>query len=428
VNDDPSVTLLQDSVTTTAGTVFALDGFATFSAGGGTDEATQTAQSYSVTATNGALFAVAPMIDTNGRLTFTASGTTGTTTVTVTVTDSEGATSAEVQFSVTVETAPVAPSPEVSVNVAVDPTARFIAAGADAGSAGTVALFDARTGTPLISFQPFGNYGGGVAVALGDLTGDGIAELIVATRGSIGLLAVYDLATGATLVPPVRPFANLNTGLQITTADVDGDGTHDLVFSPERGAPTVAAFSFTKGQFVAVVDPLPGANLNFQLAAGNVTGDGRAEVILSANGFVAVLDPSGAVLSTFAVAPGFAGEMAIAVGDTNGDGTREIVVALQAPGADTAVAAFTGQGALVWNLFADTGAAMRRDGTNRPAIQTAPRLAVADVTGDQIADILLGSQPGFGTSRVTVFDGATRQQVRSDLAFTDTLGLFTDAG
>lgn len=428
VNDDPSVTLSQATITTTAGTAFARDGFATFAAGGGADEVAQTAQSYKVAATNGALFAVAPTIDANGRLTFTASGTTGTTTVTVTVTDSAGATSAEVQFGVTVESLPVPPSPMVPVNIAFDPTARFIAAGADAGSGGTVALFDARTGTQLVSFQPFGNYTGGVAVALGDVTGDGTAELIVATRGSVGSLAVYDLATGATLVPPVRPFAGLNTGLQITTADVDGDGVHDLVFSPERGAPLVAGFSFVKGQFVSFANPLPGANLNFQLAAGNVTGDGRAELILSANGFVAVLDPSGAALSTFAVAPGFAGEMALAVGDTDGDGQREIVLALQAPGADTAVGAFTAEGALVWSLFADTGAGMRRDGTNRPAIQIAPRLAVADVTGDRIADILLGSQPGLGTSRVTVFDGATHRQVRADVAFGDTLGLFTDAG
>ncbi len=428
VNDAPSVTLARQTITVTAGTAFALDGFATFGPGGGADEANQTAQSYSVTATNGALFAVAPAIDANGRLTFTASGTTGTTTVTLTVTDSAGATGAEVQFSVTVETVPVPPSPQLPVNVSVDPEARFIAAGADAGSTGTVRLFDARTGTPLVSFAPFGTYTGGVAVALGDLTGDGTAELIVATRGSVGLLAVYDLATGATLVPPVRPFAGLNTGLQITTADVDCDGVHDLVFGPERGAPAVAAFSFVTGQFVAFMNPLPGANLNFQLAAGNVTGDARAELVLSANGFVAVLDPTGAVLSTFAVAPGFGGEMALAVGDTDGDGTREIVVALQAPGADTAVGGFTAQGAPVWSLFADTGAGMRRDGTSRPAVQTPPRLAVADVTGDGIADILLGSQPGMGTSRVTVVDGATRQQVRADLAFADTLGLFTDAG
>jgi hypothetical protein len=430
VNDAPIVTLSQNSVTATVNTAFALDMFAMFAPGGGTDEATQTAQSYSVTATNGALFTVAPAISPAGRLTFTASGTPGTTTVRVTVTDSAGATSTQVQFSVTVQAAPVTPAPQPPVNVTVDPTARFIAAGADAGGTGTVALFDARTGVPLISFQPFGNYGGGVAVALGDLTGDGVAELVVATRGSIGLLSVYDLATGATLVSGVRPFAGLNTGLQITIADMDGDGVQDLVFSPERGAPSVAGFSFVKGQFVSFANPLPGANLNFQMTAGNVTGDARAEVILSANGTVAVLDAFGAVLSVIPVAPGFTGDMSIAVGDTNGDGKREIVVALQGPGADTVLAGFSAEGALVWSLFADTGAGLRRDGTNRPAVTDAPSLAVADVTGDGIADILLGSQTGMGTSRVTVVNGATQQTVRNDVAFgpLSQTGVFTDAG
>jgi hypothetical protein len=192
----------------------------------------------------------------------------------------------------------------------------------------------------------------------------------------------------------------------------------------------VAGFSFVKGQFVSFANPLPGANLNFQMTAGNVTGDARAEVILSANGTVAVLDAFGAVLSVIPVAPGFTGDMSIAVGDTNGDGKREIVVALQGPGADTVLAGFSAEGALVWSLFADTGAGLRRDGTNRPAVTDAPSLAVADVTGDGIADILLGSQTGMGTSRVTVVNGATQQTVRNDVAFgpLSQTGVFTDAG
>jgi PKD repeat protein len=64
------------------------------------------------------------------------------------------------------------------------------------GTKGAVKVFDGDAQTPTFSFHPYGaNFRGGVRVAVGDVTGDAIPDVITAARRSLPV-KVFDGATG----------------------------------------------------------------------------------------------------------------------------------------------------------------------------------------------------------------------------------------
>lgn len=90
VNDEPSVVLIGDLEVSEDAAPQSIPGFATPSAGGGSDEAGQTF-SFSVSNNNNSLFNLQPVLDVSGTLSYTpAPSAHGSTLVTVTVTDSGG--------------------------------------------------------------------------------------------------------------------------------------------------------------------------------------------------------------------------------------------------------------------------------------------------------------------------------------------------
>ncbi len=120
-----------------------------------------------------------------------------------------------------------------------------VAVAADATGGGRVVVYSGRTGLVLADY--FGiddiNFRGGARVTLGDITGDGLADLVVAAGSGGGpRVAVFD---GATLRPGRTParlvgdfFAfesTLREGVFVSVGDVNGDGLGDLVFG---GGPT----------------------------------------------------------------------------------------------------------------------------------------------------------------------------------------------
>src|SRR5262249_59321796 len=72
----------------------------------------------------------------------------------------------------------------------------YYAIGADVGSLGLVRVFDATTGTILGDFLPYGpGYLGGVSVAVGDINGDGIDDLVTGTGSGASHVKVFSGAT-----------------------------------------------------------------------------------------------------------------------------------------------------------------------------------------------------------------------------------------
>src|SRR5262249_53548508 len=93
---------------------------------------------------------------------------------------------------------------------------------------------------------------------------------------------------------------------------------------------------------------------------------------------------SGTLLNAFfAYDPGFTGGVRVAVGDSNGDGIPDLLTA-PGPGGGPNLRAFDGKtGAILRNFFAFD-----------PNFTGGLYIAAGDVTGDGVADILVGADTG----------------------------------
>lgn len=154
----------------------------------------------------------------------------------------------EDQFTVVREAAPFRPLLAVGAEIGV-------------GSTPVVRLVDSATGAIIAqatAFEP--TFRGGVRVAMGDLDGDGVAEVIAASGpGRIGEIRVFRQQTSGSTTSLVElpvyrtlPFGKAYTGgVEISAGDLDGDGRDDLVAAMSRGRGTVNAF-----RSVIAADPI----------------------------------------------------------------------------------------------------------------------------------------------------------------------------
>jgi uncharacterized delta-60 repeat protein len=165
----------------------------------------------------------------------------------------------------------------------------------------------ARDGSPLGSFAPFSGYDGGVAVALGDVSGDGTDDLITSATIGNPAVKIYNgrAFTDKTffanpeihLIASGFPYAiNFNVGTNIAVGDVNGDGFADLVTGAVPGNPHVKVFdgfllresnNIPTGDDPSLLAQGFAYGLNFNVganvAAGDVNGDGFADVITGAS-------------------------------------------------------------------------------------------------------------------------------------------------
>jgi hypothetical protein len=267
-------------------------------------------------------------------------------------------------------------------------------------------------GTQTKTVRPFpAATTGGVRVATADLTGDGIPDLLAGTGpGPTNAVVLIDGATLAE-VAAVEPFeATFTGGVFVAAGDLTGDGVPDLVVTPDRtGGPVVAIFDgadLARGadsqlaRFFGIEDEAFRGGA--RPAVGDVDGDGRADLVVSA-GFgggprVAVFDgrrvltgstPPKLAPDFFAFEDTVRNGAFVAAGDLTGDGKAE-VVAGGGPGGGPRVRTYLG------GTFADLGSFFAGDTSGRDGI----RVAIADLNADGRADLLTAVG-----RRVTGFDG-----------------------
>jgi hypothetical protein len=233
------------------------------------------------------------------------------------------------------------------------------------GGGPRVAILDGKTGARLADFFAFEpSFTGGLFVAADDLDGDGKAEVVVSPDRSGGpVVAVYsgaELAQGQTgdAAQVARFFgiddANFRGGASVALGDVSGDGRADLVVAAGfGGGPRVAVFD---GRDIAASAPPnrltpdffafePSLRNGAFVAAGDVTGDGTADVALGggpggaprvrlidghgllAAGPVPNLDDvaSAQLANFFAEDVSGRGGVRLALRDTNGDGKADLI-------------------------------------------------------------------------------------------------------
>jgi hypothetical protein len=353
-------------------------------------------------------------------------GWSGTAVVTLTVTDAGGLTATDT-FTVTVPsgggTSPLPPPPGGGTSPPPGTPselpqpgalAREFAAGSDRGG-GTVRLYN-PDGSLRYAATPFGaGFTSGVRTAAADFNGDGVADVVAGTGpGGPTHVVVLDGVTQAVLFR-LDPFESAFVGgVYVAAGDVDGDGTADLIVTPdEGGGPRVQVYGgagFTKlADFFGIDDPAFRGGA--RAALGDMNADGAADLIVSA-GFgggprVAVYDGrtlagGGRTKLTsdfFLFEPALRNGAFVAAGDVDGDGYADLVGG-GGPGGAPRVYVLSGRDLLagrdrvVANFFAGNTA-------NRGGV----RVAVKNLDGDAYADVLVGDGTADG-SRVASYAGS----------------------
>jgi uncharacterized protein YkwD len=156
--------------------------------------------------------------------------------------------------------------------------------GADAGGPPVVHGFDAQNGAERFSFSAYdAAFTGGVRVAAGDVTGDGRADVITAAGPGAGPhVKVFD---GRTMQVAWSFFAYapaFTGGVYVAAGDLNGDGKSD-VLTGAAGAPHVKAFDgATHGEMASFFAYDPAFDGGVRVACADLDGDGRADIITGA--------------------------------------------------------------------------------------------------------------------------------------------------
>ena len=165
---------------------------------------------------------------------------------------------------------------------------------AGVGSAAQVKVFDGaslfdgpkppKVIRNFFAFDP--TFRGGIGVAAGDVNGDGKADIVVGKMaGGTPEVKVFDGATGATLYDYYALNPNYTGGVSVAAGDITGGGRADVVVGASGGA-TSEIRVFSGDNLVADYSAFGGIRHGVRVAMRDIDGDGKCEV-------VAVVGPGG---------------------------------------------------------------------------------------------------------------------------------------
>jgi len=297
----------------------------------------------------------------------------------------------------TTPTTPTAPTAPPTGTVA--PTG--VVSGADLlviSGTGSVSAYVFGTTRPVVTTltASFRDFVGQARGAGADVNGDGFADLIAVTgppasglsplavQFGNSVLSIIDGATGVTILENVPIFEDGYTGgLFVAAGDMNGDGKAEIAVSADSGGGgRVAIFQLVNGELIRLSD------------------------------FFGIQDPN------------FRGGSRVAIGDVDGDSFGDLIVGAGFGGGPR-VAIFSGpsllQGfsappKLVPDFFAFGG-------TDVQTLRNGVFVGAGDMTGDGKADLIVGGGPGGGP-RVLVISGAVLLNTGPNAAISKPVGNF----
>jgi hypothetical protein len=154
-------------------------------------------------------------------------------------------------------------------------------------SSSTVSVLrNTSTGAGVISYATKVDYVTGtdpISVSIGDLDGDGKADLAVANNSSSTVSVLRNTSTGAGVISYAAKvdYATGANPISVSIGDLDGDGKADLAVANINGS-TVSVFRNTSTgagviSYATKVDYATGAN-PMSVLIGDLDGDGKADL------------------------------------------------------------------------------------------------------------------------------------------------------
>ncbi|QJW98452.1 RHS repeat-associated core domain-containing protein [Frigoriglobus tundricola] len=310
--------------------------------------------------------------------------------------------------------------------------------GSGVGDAAVVKAYNAGAGTLQFStsVSAFGStYTGGLDVSAGDFTGSGLPDAVVsAASGTSATVTILDGTTGSAISGALGSFTAYSSitggGVVTATGDVEGNGVTDLITAAQTtGGLEIKVFSGSDGSVLADFDVTGTAFSGaVSLAAGDLTGSGKADVVLGGSGgWVAAYDP----LSGTALSSTLGGFQAFGSGYTGGvvSVAADPMAGVTNPGSTSVLAVGTGAGVTTEVKTFDASGTVLQDiqpfgssDTNGAHVALA---YVSNSSAPTTPDIVASSGSGT-TDQVSVFSGTTGAQLMTPLGSYSPFGSTAD--
>jgi hypothetical protein len=307
------------------------------------------------------------------------------------------------------------------------------------------------TTVPLkFSTEKFYESGGfeAIFIAVADVNLDGIPDLVLTNcgnlttevcpgEGSVGVL----LGNGdGTFQPAVSYDSGADYPRSVAIADVNGDGIPDLIVANSEsanGSPEgmiAVLLGNGNGTFQTAVTYDAGGVYSYSVAVADLNGDGVPDIVVSENqsevncgicfpSYIGVLLGKGNGTFRRAVtysAGGYFGT-SIALADVNGDGRLDVLVASECDQLNPDCADIAGSEGTVGVLLGNGNGTFQTSVNYDSGAPYALGLTVADMNGDGIADLIVGnaySQTSNSTGTVALLlgngDGTFQSAVGTD--------------
>ncbi|MEP7253235.1 MAG: FG-GAP-like repeat-containing protein [Ginsengibacter sp.] len=276
------------------------------------------------------------------------------------------------------------------------------------------------TGIPANFYKPKVDFTTNVlpySVALSDVDGDGKADLVVATQNNIvsvlrntstpGNIIASSFAAKVDLIPGNVPYS-------VATGDVDGDGKPDIVVANQSGLSVSVLRNTSALGAISTdvkVDLTTGSN-PVSVAMGDIDGDGKPDIVVANSGVstVSVLRntcPVGSI--SFAAKVDFTSGFTpyfVAVGDVDGDGKPDLVTANQ-----------NGDNISVLRNTSTSGSISFAAKVDFPTGNVPRSVAIGDVDGDGKPDFVVANYNSNSVSvlRNTSTSGSISADAKIDL-------------